>query len=511
MPWIWTVMATRMFCLLRKNDDKIVWYGNNGNQRFTENIISVNADGANSVYALDLDGDGDQDVLSASENDDKIAWYENDGNQEFTEHIISVNADGARSVYALDLDGDGDQDVLSASENDDKIAWYENDGNQEFTEHIISVNADGARSVYALDLDNDNNPDIIVGAGSLNSSKIIWYKNNGDKTFTEYIISTDANQTESVFALDLDGDRDYDVLSASFNDNKIAWYENLSISGDNNPPRVKQPLEDTLVFACNLPNTLNYDLSTVFEDPDQDIITLSIVENTNPELVSLQLMGDLLQVDIQRGSTDQVAIVVQALSRSCLSAFDTLNIFVEGVFTPEIQGTPTICQNERNIYFVDENPEYRYDWEVITASNERMIFQNTAQIEIDGVTQPSTVILSVNNLNNSCVSKDILEIQLINHKQVLLPNTFSPNQDGINDHFYLLLPQNTDQINSLEMKIYSRDGFLVYETKDVEEATNKKRGWDGANQVPGVYLYRVKLDYANCEDQILNGYINLIR
>ena len=36
--------------------------------------------------------------------------------------------EGAYSVYATDLDGDGDQDVLSASYNDDKIAWYEKCG-----------------------------------------------------------------------------------------------------------------------------------------------------------------------------------------------------------------------------------------------------------------------------------------------------------------------------------------------------------------------------------------------
>ena len=46
----------------------------------------------------------------------------------FTEHVISTTAGGAESVFATDLDGDGDTDVLSASFNDDKIAWYENDG-----------------------------------------------------------------------------------------------------------------------------------------------------------------------------------------------------------------------------------------------------------------------------------------------------------------------------------------------------------------------------------------------
>jgi hypothetical protein len=47
--------------------------------------------------------------------DDKIAWYENDGRQNFTSHTITTAADGARSVYAADVDGDGDMDVLSAS------------------------------------------------------------------------------------------------------------------------------------------------------------------------------------------------------------------------------------------------------------------------------------------------------------------------------------------------------------------------------------------------------------
>ena len=61
----------------------------------------------------------------------------------FTEHAISDSANYAVSVHAADVDGDGDMDVLSASEYDDKIAWYENDGSESFTEHVITRRCDG--------------------------------------------------------------------------------------------------------------------------------------------------------------------------------------------------------------------------------------------------------------------------------------------------------------------------------------------------------------------------------
>ncbi len=93
---------------------------------WTLHYVTSSANGAMSVYAVDVDSDGDMDVLSASWEDNKIAWYENDGNESFTPHIITTNANGARSVYAVDVDGDEDMDVLSASWRDDKIAWYEN-------------------------------------------------------------------------------------------------------------------------------------------------------------------------------------------------------------------------------------------------------------------------------------------------------------------------------------------------------------------------------------------------
>ena len=169
-----------------------------------EQIISTNVDYATSVYAIDLDSDGDNDVLSASFDDDKIAWYENNGSGNFSaEQIISTNADGARAVYAIDIDGDGDNDVLSVSAYDDKIAWYKNNGSGNFsTEQLISTNADGAWSVYAIDLDGDGDNDVL--SASINDNKIAWYENllyavgvpainNGTNTATSVVVCTLAN------------------------------------------------------------------------------------------------------------------------------------------------------------------------------------------------------------------------------------------------------------------------------------------------------------------------------
>ena len=208
-------------------DDTVSWYENDGNQSFAAHTITTNADGASSVFAADVDGDGDLDVLSASYNDDTIAWYENDGSQGFTAHIVTTNADAAQSVFAADVDGDGDLDVLSASNLDDTIAWYENDGNQSFTAHAITTTADAAQSVFAADVDGDGDLDVLSASSSDNT--IAWYENDpggAGLSFTAHAISTAAYSAFSVFAADVDGDGDLDVLSACPGNNTIAWYEN---------------------------------------------------------------------------------------------------------------------------------------------------------------------------------------------------------------------------------------------------------------------------------------------
>ena len=170
------------------------------------------------------------DIVSASSIDDTIAWYENnngDGSS-WTAANIETIAYGALSVFAADMDGDGDMDIVSASTTDDTIAWYENNGAADPTWAAadIATSADGARSVFAADMDGDGDMDIV--SASYNDNTIAWYENNGavDPTWTASDIATSAANALSVYAADMDGDGDMDIVSADVIDDTIAWYEN---------------------------------------------------------------------------------------------------------------------------------------------------------------------------------------------------------------------------------------------------------------------------------------------
>ncbi|MES9926148.1 MAG: FG-GAP-like repeat-containing protein, partial [Candidatus Thiodiazotropha endolucinida] len=207
-----------------QNDNKIAWYENDGSQNFTAHTITTSAITAFSVTTADVDGDGDIDVLSASIGDDKIAWYENDGNENFTAHTITTSASTAASVAAADVDGDGDMDVLSASVGDDTVAWYENDGNENFTIRTITTSAVGAAFVTTVDLDEDGDLDVL--STSAYDNRVAWYENDGNENFTTRTVTTSAEEARQVKAIDVDGDGDLDLVSASLSSDKLAWYEN---------------------------------------------------------------------------------------------------------------------------------------------------------------------------------------------------------------------------------------------------------------------------------------------
>jgi len=223
------------------SDDRLAWYENaDGLGNFgSQHRLTDEARPAYSVFAADLDGDGDEDALSASHDDDKVAWYENtDGEGTFgTQRIISTDVNGATTVFAADLNGDEAQDVVAVAEVDFTVLWFENvDGAGTFgPARLVGAPLDPIAAIGS-DLDGDKDTDVVVawdwkGMGS--SGGICWYENvDGLGTFgPQQTITGAAREARSIHAADVDGDGDQDVLSASFDDGKVAWYENLNGQG----------------------------------------------------------------------------------------------------------------------------------------------------------------------------------------------------------------------------------------------------------------------------------------
>ena len=91
-------------------------------------IIDAELHSPSCAVAADLDADGDLDVLAASRLGDVIAWYENtDGRGNYGPQVV-ITAEEAvyYTLFATDLDGDGDQDFLGTS-RPDVIFWHRND------------------------------------------------------------------------------------------------------------------------------------------------------------------------------------------------------------------------------------------------------------------------------------------------------------------------------------------------------------------------------------------------
>jgi hypothetical protein len=228
------------------NDTRLTWYQNYGNGTFSgEIILSTWTPLANTLQLLDFDGDGDIDILTVNFQDGLIVWFENYGGGIFSGEITiaSMGLNGPRASYATDLDGDGDLDVLSASQNDNKIAWYENVGGTTFgPQQDITVLAGSAQAVYATDLDGDGDPDVL--SASYADGKVAWYENLGSGNFgAQQIISSNVSGAFSVSAIDFDNDGDDDVVATAYNIDRVLYYENLG-GGSFGPEQIVDSLAD---------------------------------------------------------------------------------------------------------------------------------------------------------------------------------------------------------------------------------------------------------------------------
>jgi hypothetical protein len=128
----------------------------------------------------DVNGDGRLDVI------EKSGWFEQpeklDGDPQWKKHAFDFSQPGSSQMYAYDVDGDGDNDVITAlAAHGYGLAWYENvkddsgakGGEITFKQHLIlspkvdekmnDVQFSQLHAVDLVDMDGDGIKDIVTG------------------------------------------------------------------------------------------------------------------------------------------------------------------------------------------------------------------------------------------------------------------------------------------------------------------------------------------------------------
>ncbi len=204
---------------------------------------------------VDLDGDGDLDIVIGSRGEERIAWFENLGDMAFKEHAIGTigrHAHGFNMDYA-DMDGDGRLDIVSLTRQG--VAWFQQPENidEGWIGHPIGgFPPDSLVGMTLVDIDGDGDQDLFAGGYSGGSrldesetpidsplGRLAWFENPGadyqpGKDWARHEVSRrKRGMFDKFIARDLDGDGDMDLLSTRGNSapyDGVFWLEQVRTS-----------------------------------------------------------------------------------------------------------------------------------------------------------------------------------------------------------------------------------------------------------------------------------------
>lgn len=160
----------------------------------------------------------------------------------------------------------------------------------------------------------------------------------------------------------------------------------------------------------------------------------------------------------------------------------------------EAQIIDTIIVGKTNVFYaVQPNPILTYTWEVEDGTI--VLGQGSSAIAVDWNLIPGIKKMQVySNSFGSCYSDtSIAYVLLVENEEIFIPNSFTPNGDGLNDNFKPIL--NVSQIKNYQFSITNRWGEIIFQTNNPDDYwTGKDR--DGNLQF-GVFICQISLTKIN--------------
>lgn len=108
--------------------------------------------------------------------------------------------------------------------------------------------------------------------------------------------------------------------------------------------------------------------------------------------------------------------------------------------------------------------------------------------------------------SSGCDSTVYLELS---HYSIYIPNTFSPNDDGINDQFAIVGGPDLQLVASLQ--IFDRWGNLAYQKENLEMAEGWNGEVNGKAVIEGMYVYAAEVIMDDGKKRQMKGMFSLIR